>query len=289
MLANGIKETTTTTGTGNLTLADTGAVRCSQVFQTGQLLKYSLLDSNGNELEWGIGTYLGSNTLGRTVVCGTFQGGVVNISTPSAVTLSGTTTVICTEIMGGSVPGIMGMSTTNGSSGAYVPEPMLMAGGASSFTVTADRLYLQPVRLASPRRLASMKFRVSTGGSGVAQLGLYKCSENGEAKELLISSGDLSLPASGVTTWSLTTPVVLPPDWYFIGWATKGVTPVINTTGTSIFSGHTPYNTDSTAVQPVVYKYATLTGGWTSLPTTAPTSLTSVVGTLPPTIALGMS
>lgn len=286
MLANGIRETTATTGTGNLTLSDAGAVRFGQAFQASQLVKYSLLDASGNQVEWGIGQYLGGNQIARTVVCGTWTAGVLNISTPTAANLAGTTTVICAEIMGGSVPGLFGISSTNGSSGAFIPEPMLLAGSASSFALVADRLYLQPARMASPRRLTAMKFRVSTNGGGVAQIGLYKCSETGEPKELLMSSGDIAVPFSGITTWALASPLVLPPDWYYIAFASKGATPTINTTGAGYFSGATPLGTDATVVQAIAHKYATLTAGWASLPTTCPTSLTSAGATNPPAVAV---
>lgn len=287
MLANGILETTTTTGTGNLTTTASGSnARMGWYFATNQMLKYSLLDSNGVELEWGIGTYLGSNVLARTVVCGTVAGSAVNTTTPTAVSLTGTTTVICTEIMGGSVPGLSGISSTNSSSGSFIPEPNLMGGSAGTITLTANLLYLQPARLASPRRVTAMKFRVSTNGSGSLQIGLYKCSETGDAKELLLTSGDIALPVSGVTTWTLTSPTVLPPDWYYIGIATKGTAPVINTTGSTYYLASTPLGTDSTGVQPVTYKSASLGAGWTSLPTTAPTSLSATIGSQPPAIGL---
>lgn len=286
MLANGIKETTTTTGTGTVTTsAVTGLARIGEALQTNQLCKYSLLDSTGALLEWGIGTYLGSNQLARTIVLGTYSTGAFNTSTATAVSLTGTTTVIVTEIMGGSIPGLTSSSTTNGSSGAHVPEPVLLSASAGSVTVTADRLYLQPVRIATPRKITAMKIRVSTGGTGNARIGLYKCDENGNAKELLLSSGDIALAASGVVAWTLTTAQIFLPDWYVLGFATKGTAPTINTSGGTHYFGATPFNTDSTVVQPVAHKYAALTGGWTTLPDPAPTSLTSSA-VQPPLIAL---
>lgn len=287
MLAPSIKETTTTAGTGTLTLSlASGFARFGEWFAANVLCKYALLDSNGAMLEWGIGTYAGSNTLARTVVLGTYASPTPNTGSPTAVSLTGTTTVICAELMGGSIPGLTGAATTNGSSGAFVPEPFLLSGSASSLTITADRLYLYPVRIATPRKITAVKFRISSGGTGNAQIGFYKADETGNAKELTLSSGDIVMPASGVATWTFATSQVFPSDWVFVGFACKGVAPVVNVSGANFFSGATPYNTDATGVQPIVHKYAALTGGWTSLPSTAPsTGLTSQM-TQPPLISL---
>lgn len=86
-----VKETTTTTGTGTITLA--GAVSGFQAFSVigdGNTTKYCILDANGTGWETGIGTYTAAGTtLARTTVLASSNSG-------SAITLSsGTHTVFC--------------------------------------------------------------------------------------------------------------------------------------------------------------------------------------------------
>lgn len=64
MLANGVKETTTTTGTGTVTLsAVTGYPRVADVVPTGAPVDYAI--QSGNNREAGIGTVGAGNTLTR--------------------------------------------------------------------------------------------------------------------------------------------------------------------------------------------------------------------------------
>lgn len=83
-----VKETTTTTGTGNLTLAGamTGYRAFSAVCSTNDTLWYALqaVDGSGNptgDWEVGLGTYSGSNTLTRTTVYNSSNSGsAVNLA-----------------------------------------------------------------------------------------------------------------------------------------------------------------------------------------------------------------
>lgn len=88
MLANWVKETTTTSGTGTVTLSSlTGAVRFSQVFSVGDKVYYTIQDGNNREV--GIGTVGASNTLQRTTVLETLVSGTWSGGSPAAITLSG--------------------------------------------------------------------------------------------------------------------------------------------------------------------------------------------------------
>lgn len=65
-----VKETTTTTGTGDITLA--GAVSQFQTFDTdfdtGDSVYYTIAGQTGTEWETGIGTFTSPSTLARTTV-----------------------------------------------------------------------------------------------------------------------------------------------------------------------------------------------------------------------------
>lgn len=98
MLANGIKETSSTTGTGTLTLtAVNGFARFSSAFAVGDRAAYCIKD--GNNREWGVGTVGAGDTLERTFRLGTLVAGVYSSSlagtlTPITLT-SGAAEVIC--------------------------------------------------------------------------------------------------------------------------------------------------------------------------------------------------
>ena len=97
MLANGIKETTVTTGTGTVTLAAvTGFARYSAVFAVNDRAAYCIKD--GDNREWGVGTIGATNTLARTFVLGTLVAGVYTASldgTLTPITLASTADVFC--------------------------------------------------------------------------------------------------------------------------------------------------------------------------------------------------
>lgn len=91
--ADRCKETTTTTGTGALTLA--GAVSQYQSFATAfgssaTKVQYAIVGQTGTEWETGIGTFNGTSTLTRdTVLQSSNANAVVNLS-------AGTKDVFCT-------------------------------------------------------------------------------------------------------------------------------------------------------------------------------------------------
>ena len=86
-----VKETTSTTGTGTLTLA--GAVTKFQSFSVvgdGNTTYYAIESGNGTDWEVGVGTYTASGTtLSRDTILESSNAG-------SAISLTGTSTVFCT-------------------------------------------------------------------------------------------------------------------------------------------------------------------------------------------------
>lgn len=98
MLADFVRETTATTGTGTLTLsAVTGFGRFSDAFATGERVYYALKSGNGDR-ETGIGTVGAGNTLARTLVLTTLVGATYTTSSPTAISLTGTSDVIASPV-----------------------------------------------------------------------------------------------------------------------------------------------------------------------------------------------
>jgi hypothetical protein len=86
VLKDRVKETTTTTGTGTVTLA--GAVTGFQAFSVigdGNTTFYTIAEQSGNDFEVGVGTYtLSGTTLSRDVVLSSSNSGsLVNFSAGS--------------------------------------------------------------------------------------------------------------------------------------------------------------------------------------------------------------
>ena len=79
-----VKETTTTTGTGALSLAgaETNFIAFSAALSDGDTTYYAIVDSTNDDFEVGLGTYAsGGNTLTRTTVLASSNAGsAVNLS-----------------------------------------------------------------------------------------------------------------------------------------------------------------------------------------------------------------
>jgi hypothetical protein len=84
-----VKETTTTTGTGNVALggAISNFVTFSSVLSDSDTTYYAIVDSNNSAFEVGLGTYVSSgNTIARTtVLASSNSGSAVNLSSGSKV------------------------------------------------------------------------------------------------------------------------------------------------------------------------------------------------------------
>lgn len=125
-----VKETSTTTGTGDLTLA--GAVAKYQAFSAicadGDTVRYAIVHQAANEWETGVGTWHAGGTLTRTEVEASSNAG-------AAVTFSaGTKDVFCEFTAAqGLVPTVAGVQSSDvllpAGTRAYVPYSYEVAAG----------------------------------------------------------------------------------------------------------------------------------------------------------------
>jgi len=145
VLKDRVKETTTTTGTGTVTLA--GAVTGYQSFSAignGNSSYYTIAGQGTAEWEVGIGTYTSSGTtLSRdTVLASSNSGSLVNFS-------SGTKDVFCDYPAGRAVIGgegyvenaqtVNNSSTINTGSNAFSVGPVTIASGKSVTVPSGSR------------------------------------------------------------------------------------------------------------------------------------------------------
>lgn len=276
MLGNWIKTTTTTTGTGDLTLSSvTNFATFNDVFGVGPLFYYAILDdSTDAPIEMGIGHLSASTTLVRDKVLTTMVSGTYDDTAPAAVTLaSGTKRVICTPDAGALAVNPINLSTAASS---RVLSPY-MPSSAGTLVATANRCYYVPLLLATPREVDAVVFRVSSGAaSTTAKAGLYAAGIDGKPGARLAQSGSIDTSGPGKMSGTFTSKRY-PPGLYYLAVASSG-TPTLNSvTGASIAQDPL-LGADSTGVQFVGGLYEALSGGWTDLPTTASGSLTEVIG-----------
>lgn len=170
MLDVGVKESTATTGTGDLTLVqETGFVRISDVFQAGDLVSY--LITSGNDREWGIGTLAPGGAFTRTFVTASLVSGSFSRSN-TPITLAGTSYIVCTPHTGSAFGGTSGF-IQHGLTARYVPHA---ANGTALTTLamTANRGYFMPfINMFSAKTFNSLGIEVTTLTAGTAYVAIF--------------------------------------------------------------------------------------------------------------------
>lgn len=288
MFGNAIKQTTSSTGTGNLTLSSvSGYPQFSDVFALNQQFSYVLLDSGDKFIEAGIGYLSGSTTLVRAKVSSTYVSSTYNASTATAASLSGTTTVICALHAATTEAPL----ATVDSQSASVNRFLLSAHHNNSLTTQtmgADRLYYTPFLLRTGAQITALSISVATLAVGSsAKAGIYTCNEKGYIGSLLASVSGLDCTSTGVKTVSLGSPVFLPAGWYYIGFVATGAAPGLlgyASASASILNGCPLGFAGTTGIE---LRYETLAPA-ASLPSTANTTTTAqnVGVTNPPAVFL---
>ncbi len=287
MLGNGIIETTTTTGPGDLTTsAVTGRPRITDKFTASATeasaghFYYAILtdDATPKFLESGIGYMSATGTLKRPVILSTYESSVYSDSSPTAATLpAGTKKIVITGEAGAYVGAMPGMSTINSAVRYAYSAHAPSTGFGGTLTTTANLLYLQPFLHTSARPIDALFIRCSSGAGVAGQIGLYECNRDGTpGRKIMGSTADTSM--NGGIVYVITTggPVRLAPGWYFIGFV--GASMGVNIA--SVFNlGPNPLGTDG-VIFPVAY--VTYANGSTTLPDPAPaaTAKATNVGTI---------
>lgn len=188
MLAPGVRETTITTGTGTLTLvAMTGSVAFSEAFANGARVCYAI--KNGNNWEWGIGTTGASKTLERTIPIVTYVGGVLDNTTPSAITLVGASDVFCTAANNTWMFGPSGITTNTilgvdaGSASASGNNDVAVGGYAQQVITTGS--HDVAVGTYAQRSITTGNHDVAVGGSAQYSIttGGYDVAVGGKAQQ----------------------------------------------------------------------------------------------------------
>lgn len=292
MLANAIKQTTTTTGTGNLTLAAVaGYVEFSDAFALNQPFFYALVNAVNQLVETGIGYLSTSTTLVRAKITSTFSGGTYTDEGASAASLTGTTTVLCTP-QAASIESML--PTVDGTTAGINRFVSSAARNLATATVglTTNRCYYLPFLLRTGATINSLACNVTTAGATgvVARLGIYALSVDGYIGTQLATTADIAMDTTGVKNASLAAPITLPPGWYYVAIVASGSPGVTtwNGSGTNLIGGG-PLGFASGSVTAIEYRYEAL--GSAVLPAAASSTTVGVnVGSgNPPAIYMGVS
>lgn len=289
MLSNGIKETTTTAGTGTLTLASaTGFARFSSL-PVGSVVEYGI-ETAGGDWEWGLGTVGASDTLARTAVIATMVSGAYTSVGASALSLSGTSTVRCTAHAQAIAPVMPHVSS---SAAARYVLPDGLEPSTNSKTLASNVPRGACLRWSCAATISHLVCEVNTlAGTGTdrIQLGIYNCLPDGGIGDLIARTGDIAPNTTGIKSAALSGGTIrLPPGWYW--WIiASNVGPAVrayNGGGTTNSTLATPMGHAGGTIGPrnSQASFTALGGGWTALPTTLTLSaLSSVVSDFSPTV-----
>lgn len=248
-----IKETTTTTGTGNITLA--GAVANFRTFDTaiGQNIRIpiTIVHQSANEWEEGLYYLSAATTLVReTVITG--SSGVATAVNFSA----GTKDVFCSNseaVCEGGAPGIYGSTKT------HTSEHLLNVWSAAANSV-ADRCYYMPHIIKRAVTITNLICQVDTAvASTKARMGIVRVGADGSPSgSPIVETADVDTTTTGQKTAAVTNTRLLP-GCYFDMILVSGAVGFLAT-------GRT--NSIATWIGDISALYQTITAGWTTLPTT---------------------
>jgi hypothetical protein len=275
MLGNGILVTSTTSGTGNMTVAGvTGYTDfLATGLQIGQRFPYTAETlANGEWIfrEAGWGKMSDSTTLvrGRVVAKSDGAGTYTNGNMTPTDFGGATVRIICTPHAGsmmtalptvdGQTAGINRFLASAGRSVAQSPQQL-----------TSLTLYYVHFILRTGGWVTSLGLNVTTPQTGNARIGVYDVNEKGYIGKLLASSGDIDVSTSGLKAPTLGSPIFLPPGDYFTGAvaSTGGTGPTVTayTTNTAQVMGGGPLGFNGIA--PIEFRTEAL--GSLVLPSTA--------------------
>lgn len=245
MLASWVRETTTTTGTGNLTLSGVaGYARFSDVFPVlattlAEPIPYCILDdATGAPIEMGVGELTATNTLRRMMPTWTMVSGTLNKVSPSAVSLpSGTKRVVCADTHFSRWPNPLNRPVYNSEFDLFSADAALQVGTSAEAGMSANFMVIEPYLLRAHTPLAAFIADVITpvaGGECVCGLYTFGQGVSGPTGSLVAQSAAIDCSTSGYKPGSvLGGSKWIAPGYYW--WAIHCKT---STVGFRYYTGH---------------------------------------------------
>lgn len=259
MIEVGVKETTTTVGTGVINLtASTNHARVSDAFPVGTLVGYCIISGNGDK-EWGLGFSLAGNTFSRDWIHATLVGTTYNRLNPTPLNLTGTSTLICTENTDISVTSKPMVSSPFMSQ--YVSPFLATNNSGGTFTVVSNRTYAIP--FLAPmycNSLTGTALVVTTLSAGTAYVGVAESSRvsGGYVPGKLLGQSQIDVGTTGIKSDTVNYIPKLTPGHLY--WALMNCTsgPVVR--GISLNSLTPMMGLGTDGINPWTYLFASQTG-----------------------------
>jgi len=216
MLANGVKETTTTTGTGTVTLsAVTGYPRVADIVPTGAPVDYAI--RSGSNWEWGVGKAAAGNTLERTTVTAKYESGTYAQNPGTKLTLSGTSDVFATLHAGSVERAPMAHLRVRTNVVKQIFSGHAFETSKVTMTPAASYCYLFPFKLDLTATISKIGMQPSNSVAGATcRVALYEVGPDGLPSRLACESGQLTCDtANTVYLTTLGAAVELQAGWYW--------------------------------------------------------------------------
>lgn len=241
MLGNWIQQTTTTTGTGNLTLSTvSGYPAFSTQFSDGQRFQYQILDdSTGAPIESGIG-YLSTGALVRERIECTMVSGTFDNSAPSAVSLAaGAKRVICAVSAAATHTPATG-AVTAATYKAYGDNTQVFGSGGG-FVCTAGTAYAKQFEALAANEIDALIVRVTTAAASTRLLrgAIYSIGADGLPDVKLAESGTVAADSTGVK--QLTFTAFRPPQRFYAAFISDGA-PTLYSTASGVSASSLGFN-----------------------------------------------
>ncbi len=205
MLEVGIKETTTTAGTGAVTLSAVGGFgRVSDLLGIGDVVAYMLESGNGDR-EWGLGVVGAANTMTRPRVSRKCVSGVLQDS-ETPLSLVGTSTLVLTPHAQAGLGGALYVGTPDGGARRWCPY-IANAATNTTYTMTANQAIFYPFQVQSlVKAFTALQVQVWVSGGSSCQLAVYESTltANGWRPGRRVAHGSVSTTTSGVKSITAT-------------------------------------------------------------------------------------
>lgn len=246
-LGNWIRQTSTTTGAGNLTVAAvTGWSKFSDQFGVGadgvgDHFYYAIIDDTTLvPYEAGIGRMLDALTLVRVRVLASMVAGAYAEANTPVTLAAGTYRIICADLAGArqiTLPGIR----------AGAPSRVLgsrdMSTAIGNFRVcSAGSILVIPFALASSALITGASLQCTTAAAtSTVRMGIYRLTANLEPGGLIAQTGDMDTTTTGPKTsaWSTGTRR-FPSGYYYLAALPNGGNPSLTCVAANagVFPGH---------------------------------------------------
>ena len=269
MFNDRVKETSTTTGTGSLTLAgaSTNYVSFNTAFGTNRRFVYIIVHQTASEWESGIGYLSASTTLVREQVRNNSSG------TTSAINFSSGTK----DVFIGPTRFSHFLCPTgyqNASSRGVASRHISQGNPSSSQATGANKLRLTPFYLEIGLVATGMRIEIVTAAaSSRARMGLYEVKPNGLPGNLLFETADVDTSTTGFKTGSATAKY-FPPGCYYSACAGDNATVTFRRHAAGGFGPSFLGQNVSTSEADSCMIYS-LSSGWTALPSADPSATDS--------------